>query len=193
MRCAGPHQACERRHVETQRQVGSQGGVTGMPRPASQPVAHDVPVVPAAGRPQEPHGAVFCWHVQGQAFGGLDPEIAKHLDGLAQGNKPGADCPRRLKPGTVLLREYQDYFSQVSSAKLERYVERCLESPFPKGGMVLQDERARAAARLQGDKRTLPRGLERHWVRRHLAVTGRAFQWSRSGSGEAFRFGLTMD
>ena len=49
----------------------------------------------------------LCWHVQEQAFGGLDPEIAKHLDGLAQGNKPGADRPRRLKPGTVLLREYQ--------------------------------------------------------------------------------------
>jgi hypothetical protein len=30
-----------------------------------------------------------------------------HLDGLGQGNKPGADRPRRLKPGTLLLREYQ--------------------------------------------------------------------------------------
>jgi hypothetical protein len=49
----------------------------------------------------------LCWHVQEQAFGGLDPEIAKHLDGLAQGNKPGADRPRRLKPGSVLLRAYQ--------------------------------------------------------------------------------------
>jgi hypothetical protein len=27
----------------------------------------------------------LCWHIQEQAFGGLDPEIAKHLDGLAQG------------------------------------------------------------------------------------------------------------
>jgi Protein of unknown function (DUF2924) len=48
----------------------------------------------------------LCWHVQEQAFGGLDPEIAKHLDRLARGAKPGADHPRRLKPGTVLLREY---------------------------------------------------------------------------------------
>ncbi len=31
----------------------------------------------------------------------------KHLDGRARGDKPGADRPRRLKPGTVLLREYQ--------------------------------------------------------------------------------------
>jgi len=49
----------------------------------------------------------LCWDIQEQAFGGLDPETAKHLDGLARGDKPGADRPRRLKPGTVLLREYQ--------------------------------------------------------------------------------------
>jgi Protein of unknown function (DUF2924) len=48
----------------------------------------------------------LCWHIQERAFGGLDPKIAKHLDGLARA-KPGANRPRRLKPGTVLLREYQ--------------------------------------------------------------------------------------
>ena len=49
----------------------------------------------------------LCWHIQERAQGGLDPETAKHLDGLARGDKRGADHPRRLKPGTVLLREYQ--------------------------------------------------------------------------------------
>ena len=49
----------------------------------------------------------LCWHTQERAQGGLDPETAKHLDGLARGDKRGADRPRRLKPGTVLLREYQ--------------------------------------------------------------------------------------
>jgi Protein of unknown function (DUF2924) len=49
----------------------------------------------------------ICWHIQEQTHGGLDPETAKHLDGLARGDKPGADRPRRRKPGTVLLREYQ--------------------------------------------------------------------------------------
>jgi DUF2924 family protein len=49
----------------------------------------------------------ICWHIQEQAFGGLDPDTAKLLDSLAQGDKPGADGPRRLKPGTVLVREYQ--------------------------------------------------------------------------------------
>jgi hypothetical protein len=37
----------------------------------------------------------------------LDPKTAKHLDGLARGDRSRADRPRRLKPGTVLLREYQ--------------------------------------------------------------------------------------
>ena len=27
----------------------------------------------------------LCWHMQEQAFGGLDPKTAKHLDGLARG------------------------------------------------------------------------------------------------------------
>ena len=46
----------------------------------------------------------ICWHIQEKAFGGLDPETAKVLDGFARGTKlPG----RRLKAGTVLVREYQ--------------------------------------------------------------------------------------
>jgi hypothetical protein len=49
----------------------------------------------------------ICWHIQEQALGGLDPDTAKLLDGFARGKKPGADGGRRLKPGTVLVREYQ--------------------------------------------------------------------------------------
>jgi Protein of unknown function (DUF2924) len=48
----------------------------------------------------------LCWHIQEQAFGGLDPKTAKHLRGFARGDRSRADRPRRLKPGTVLLREY---------------------------------------------------------------------------------------
>jgi len=46
----------------------------------------------------------ICWHIQEQAFGGLDPQTAKLLDGFAQGDKMP---DRRLKVGTVLVREYQ--------------------------------------------------------------------------------------
>jgi Protein of unknown function (DUF2924) len=47
----------------------------------------------------------LCWHIQEQAFGGLDNDTAKVLDRVARGDKPRVD--RRLKPGTVLVREYQ--------------------------------------------------------------------------------------
>src|SRR3982074_1335742 len=50
---------------------------------------------------------LLCWHIQEQAFSGLDPKIAKHLEGLARGDRSRAARSRRLKPGTVLLREYQ--------------------------------------------------------------------------------------
>jgi hypothetical protein len=49
----------------------------------------------------------LCWHIQEQAFGGLDPQTTKHLASLARGDKSPANCPRRLKPGTVLVREYR--------------------------------------------------------------------------------------
>jgi Protein of unknown function (DUF2924) len=49
----------------------------------------------------------LCWHIQEQAFGGLDPKFAKHLASLAHGDRSRADRARRLKPGTELVREYQ--------------------------------------------------------------------------------------
>ena len=49
----------------------------------------------------------ICWHIQEQAFGGLDQKASKLLDGLVRGDKPNTDRSRRLKPGTVLVREYQ--------------------------------------------------------------------------------------
>ena len=46
----------------------------------------------------------ICWHIQEQALGGLDPQTAKVLDGYARNGRPP---DRRLKAGTVLVREYQ--------------------------------------------------------------------------------------
>lgn len=45
-------------------------------------------------------------YIQEQAFGGLDPKTAKHLANLARGDRSRVDRSRRLKPGTVLVREY---------------------------------------------------------------------------------------
>jgi len=49
----------------------------------------------------------ICWHIQEQVLGGRRTITTKLLDGLARGDKPGVDGPRRLKPGTVLVREYR--------------------------------------------------------------------------------------
>ena len=46
-----------------------------------------------------------CWSIQEQAFGGLDPVISKRLDCLGREGAPKPD--RRLKAGTVLVREYR--------------------------------------------------------------------------------------
>jgi len=46
----------------------------------------------------------ICWHIQEQAFGGLDRQTAKILDGYVRNGKPP---DRRLKAGTVLVREYR--------------------------------------------------------------------------------------
>ena len=52
-----------------------------------------------------------CWHIQEEAFRGLDPQAAKVLDETAKvldGFVRGKKVPHwRLKAGTVLVREYQ--------------------------------------------------------------------------------------
>jgi hypothetical protein len=48
----------------------------------------------------------LCWHIQEQSLGGIDPEIVKLLGNIARGD-PEANGPRRLKVGTVLVREYR--------------------------------------------------------------------------------------
>jgi len=49
----------------------------------------------------------ICWHIQEQALGGPDQNNIRLLEGLVRGDKPRADHIRRLRPGTVLVREYQ--------------------------------------------------------------------------------------
>jgi hypothetical protein len=48
---------------------------------------------------------MIAYRIQEEAFGGLDRETIKLLDRLARG-KPD-ELSRRLKAGTVLIREYQ--------------------------------------------------------------------------------------
>jgi hypothetical protein len=48
---------------------------------------------------------MIAYRIQAEAFGDLDRETIRLLDRLAQGQKP-SELNRRLKPGTVLVREY---------------------------------------------------------------------------------------
>jgi hypothetical protein len=48
---------------------------------------------------------IIAYRIQEQAFGGLEPALTKMLARLAAGEKPN-ELKRRLKPGTVLIREY---------------------------------------------------------------------------------------
>jgi hypothetical protein len=53
------------------------------------------------------------WRIQEQAFGGLDRESLTFLDGLA---RHGGSPRRHLKPGTVLVRDYQGQRHTVTVA-----------------------------------------------------------------------------
>jgi hypothetical protein len=50
---------------------------------------------------------MMTYRLQEEAFGGLDRATAKLLDAYARGDKSRTELMRRLKPGTVLVREYR--------------------------------------------------------------------------------------
>jgi hypothetical protein len=56
---------------------------------------------------------MIAWRLQERAFGGLDRESLRFLDGLA---RHGSSPRRQLKPGTVLVREYQGQRHTVTVA-----------------------------------------------------------------------------
>ena len=59
---------------------------------------------PSAALSKDLLGRMIAWRLQEQAFGGLDRESLKFLDSLAcHGGSPRG----QLKPGTVLVRDYQ--------------------------------------------------------------------------------------
>ena len=59
---------------------------------------------PPAGLSKDLLGRMIAWRMQEQAFGGLDRESLMFLEGLA---RHGGSPRRQLKPGTVLVRDYQ--------------------------------------------------------------------------------------
>jgi hypothetical protein len=69
--------------------------------------------IPPAGLSKDLLGRMIAWRMQEQAFGGLDRESLSFLEGLARHDR----SPRRqLKPGTVLVRDYQGQRHTVTVA-----------------------------------------------------------------------------
>jgi hypothetical protein len=61
---------------------------------------------PPKGLTKDLIAQMIAYRIQCDAFGGLDRETVRLLDRLARGGKPQG-LNRRLKPDTVLVREYQ--------------------------------------------------------------------------------------
>jgi hypothetical protein len=69
---------------------------------------------PPAGLSKDLLRRMIVWRLQERAFGGLDRESLRFLDGLARhGSSPRR---RQLKPGTVLARDYQGQRHTVTVA-----------------------------------------------------------------------------
>ncbi len=62
--------------------------------------------IPAKGLTKDIMVRMIAYRIQEDVLGGLDRETARLLDRLARGDKP-LELNRRLKAGTVLIREYQ--------------------------------------------------------------------------------------
>jgi Protein of unknown function (DUF2924) len=59
---------------------------------------------PPAALSKDLLGRMIAWRLQERALGGLDRDSLRFLDGLA---RHGSSPRRHLKPGTVLVRDYQ--------------------------------------------------------------------------------------
>src|SRR5712691_334684 len=68
---------------------------------------------PPAGLSKDLLGRMLAYRLQERAFGGLDRESLGFLDSLA---RHGGSPRRQLKPGTVLLRDYQGQRHTVTVA-----------------------------------------------------------------------------
>ena len=63
--------------------------------------------VPPPGLTKDIMSRMIAYRIQEEAFGGLDRDVVKLLDRLARGEQKPNELNRRLKPGTVLVREYR--------------------------------------------------------------------------------------
>ena len=69
--------------------------------------------IPPAALSKDLLGRMIAFRLQEQVFGGLNQESLKFLDSLA---RHGGSPRRQLKPGTVLVRDYQGQRHTVTVA-----------------------------------------------------------------------------
>lgn len=62
---------------------------------------------PPAGLTKDITARMIAYRIQEEVFGGLDRNTIMLLNRFTRGEKIGGELDRRLKPGTVLFREYQ--------------------------------------------------------------------------------------
>ena len=62
---------------------------------------------PPAGLSKDIIKRLMAYRIQEDAFGGLDRETKRLLGRLARGGRTRAELNRRLKPGVILVRDYQ--------------------------------------------------------------------------------------
>jgi Protein of unknown function (DUF2924) len=71
---------------------------------------------PPAALGKDMLGRIICHHIQEEALGGLSRASLRLLDDIGRG-KPGIETARRrLKPGTIMVREYQGERHSVAVA-----------------------------------------------------------------------------
>ena len=61
---------------------------------------------PPAGLTKDIIARMIAYRIQEEVFGGHEREVVRLLDRLVRGEKSAVELNRRLKPGTVLVREY---------------------------------------------------------------------------------------
>jgi hypothetical protein len=81
-------------------------------------------------------GRYLAYHVQEKAFGGLDRKTKNFLDAIARGRQADAPRPRRLKAGTLIIREYQGERHEVTVAS-DGFVWR--EKTYPSLSMIARE------------------------------------------------------
>jgi hypothetical protein len=81
-------------------------------------------------------GRYLAYQVQEKAFGGLDRKTKNFLDALARGREADAPRPRRLKTGTLIIREYQGKRHEVTVAT-DGFIWR--EKTYPSLSMIARE------------------------------------------------------